>query len=79
MKLEKFAKIAEIISSVGIVVSLFYAAIQFNENSKLVWKKNYYSKSEKKLKPVLQLANNNKILIEALIWQQLTTLEDIPH
>lgn len=40
MKLDKFAKIAEIISSVGIVVSLFYAAIQFNENSKAIRSSN---------------------------------------
>ena len=39
--------------------------LKFNENSKLVWKKNYYSKSEKKLKPILQLANNQDFLIVA--------------
>jgi len=39
--------------------------IKFNEKSKLVWKKNYYSKSEKKLKPILQLANNKNSLIVA--------------
>ena len=39
--------------------------INFNEESKLIWKKNYYSKSEKKLKPVLQFANNGKYLIVA--------------
>ena len=39
--------------------------LQFNDKSKLIWKKNYYSKSEKKLKPVLQLANNEKILVVA--------------
>ena len=39
--------------------------LQFNEHSKLIWKKNYYSKSEKKLKPVMQFANNKKTLIIA--------------
>jgi outer membrane protein assembly factor BamB len=39
--------------------------LQFDNQSKLIWKKNYYSKSEKKLKPILQLANNKKILIIA--------------
>ena len=39
--------------------------LQFNEKSKLIWKKNYYSKSEKKLGPILQFANNDKILIVA--------------
>ncbi len=39
--------------------------LQFDETSKLIWKKNYYSKSEKKLKPILQFANNGSILIIA--------------
>lgn len=37
--------------------------LNFDDDSKLVWKKNYYSKSEKKLKPILQLVNNNKYLV----------------
>ena len=37
--------------------------VQFNDKSKLIWKKNYYSKSEKKLNPILQFENNNDILI----------------
>ncbi len=41
------------------------SVLQFDEKSKLIWKKNYYSKSEKKLNPVLQFANNKKILIVA--------------
>ena len=41
------------------------AVLQFNNQSKLIWKKNYYSKSEKKLKPILQFANNKKVLIVA--------------
>ncbi len=39
--------------------------LQFNSKSNLVWKKNYYSKLEKKLKPILQFANNKKYLIVA--------------
>ena len=39
--------------------------LQFDEKSKLIWKKNYYIKTEKKLKPVLQFVNNKKILIVA--------------
>ena len=39
--------------------------LQFDDQSKLVWKKNYYSKSEKKLKPNLQLASNKNFLIVA--------------
>ena len=39
--------------------------LRFNNESKLFWKKNYYSKSEKKLKPILQLVNDNRILIVA--------------
>ncbi len=37
--------------------------LKFNKESELIWKKNYYSKSEKKLKPVLQFANNKKHLL----------------
>ena len=39
--------------------------LKFNEKSKLIWQKNYYSKSEKKLRPVLQFANNNNYLVVA--------------
>jgi len=39
--------------------------LKFNENSKLIWKKNYYSKSEKKQKPILLFANNKKTLVVA--------------
>ena len=39
--------------------------LQFDKNSKLIWKKNYYLKSEKKLGPILQFANNEKFLIVA--------------
>ena len=39
--------------------------LKFNENSKLEWKKNYYSKYEKKLKPLLQFAKNKNFLIVA--------------
>jgi len=39
--------------------------LRFNDESKLVWKKNYYSKSEKKLNPSLEFANDGKFLIVA--------------
>ena len=39
--------------------------LQFNKRSKLIWKKNYYTKSEKKSNPILQFANDNKFLIVA--------------
>jgi len=39
--------------------------LKFNEKSKLIWKKNFYSKAEKKLNPILQYANNDDILIVA--------------
>ena len=39
--------------------------LYFNDKSKLIWKKNYYSKSEKKLNPVMQFTNDNNILIVA--------------
>ena len=41
------------------------SVLQFNDKSNLIWKKNNYSKSEKKLRPILQFANNGKILIIA--------------
>ncbi len=37
--------------------------LKFDNKSKLIWKKNYYSKSEKKLNPILQFVNNDKNLI----------------
>ena len=39
--------------------------LQFDERSKLLWKKNYYTKSEKKSNPILQFANDDKFLIIA--------------
>ncbi len=39
--------------------------LQFNNDSKLIWKKNYYSKLEKKMNPILQFASNKKYLIVA--------------
>lgn len=39
--------------------------LKFNDESKLIWKKNYYSKLEKKLKPILQFVNDKKFLIVA--------------
>ena len=39
--------------------------LKFDKNSKLIWKKNYYSKSEKKSDPILQFASNDKFLIVA--------------
>ncbi len=39
--------------------------LKFNEKSKLIWKKNFYTKQEKKLKPILQFSNNQKYLIVA--------------
>ena len=39
--------------------------IKFNSNSEIIWKKNHYSKREKKLKPVLTFGQNSKILIVA--------------
>jgi outer membrane protein assembly factor BamB len=39
--------------------------LNFDNNSNLLWKKNYYSKSEKKLNPFLFFGHNSKILIIA--------------
>lgn len=37
--------------------------IRYGKNEKIIWKKNYYSKSEKKLKPKLSFLNHNKNII----------------
>ncbi len=37
--------------------------LKFDESSKLLWKKNYYTKVEKKLKPILFLSANQETLI----------------
>ena len=39
--------------------------LKFSNSSKLIWKKNYYLKTEKKLKPILFFANNNDTLVVA--------------
>ena len=39
--------------------------LNFDNNTDLIWKKNYYSKSEKKLNPILFFAHNNNFLIVA--------------
>jgi outer membrane protein assembly factor BamB len=39
--------------------------LNFDNDSNLIWKKNYYSKSEKKQKPFLFFANNENYLIVA--------------
>ena len=39
--------------------------LKFDEKSELIWKKNYYTKSEKKLNPILQFANDGNTLIVA--------------
>lgn len=37
--------------------------LKFDNNSKIIWKKNYYTKIEKKLKPKLFFSNNKNVLI----------------
>ncbi len=39
--------------------------IKYNQNSKILWKKNFYSKNEKKLNPNLSIATKNDKLIIA--------------
>ena len=39
------------------------SVFKFDNSSRLIWKKNYYSKSERKLKPVLSFASNKDTLI----------------
>jgi outer membrane protein assembly factor BamB len=39
--------------------------IKFNSNSEIIWEKNFYNKSEKKLKPILTFGQSSKTLIIA--------------
>ena len=39
--------------------------LNFSKDNKLIWKKNIYSKNEKKQNPILYFASNNKVLIVA--------------
>ncbi len=39
--------------------------LKFNQDSKLIWKKNHYKKKEIKQRPSINFATNNKILIAA--------------
>ena len=39
--------------------------LKFDKKSKLIWKKNHYTKAEKKLKPILFFASNGETLIVA--------------
>ena len=39
--------------------------IKFDSNSSIIWKKNYYKKNEKKLKPILSFGQSSEILIVA--------------
>jgi len=41
------------------------AIIKFDSTSEIIWKKNYYSKEEKKLNPILSFAKNGEKLIIA--------------
>ena len=41
------------------------AILKFDKNSRLIWKNNFYTKKEQKLKPILQLNSNKQILIVA--------------
>ena len=67
-KIENFYQVEPVISFYSENIIFFDdqgTILQFDNNSKLVWKKNYYTKSEKKLDPILQFANNNQFLIVA--------------
>jgi outer membrane protein assembly factor BamB len=67
-KIKKFHQFEPIISFDGQNIIFFDnkgSILKFNQESKLIWKKNYYSKLEKKLKPILQFANDGNILLVA--------------
>ena len=67
-KIENFYQVEPVISFYEENIIFFDnkgTILQFDKNSKLVWKKNYYTKSEKKLEPILQFTNDDKFLIVA--------------
>ena len=39
------------------------SVIKFDDTSKIIWKKNFYTKKEKKLLPILNFSSNDKIII----------------
>ena len=68
----KFAKIKNFYQSEPIISFnkdniIFFndkgTVLQFDKRSKLIWKKNYYTKSERKSNPILQFANDDTFLI----------------
>ncbi len=67
-KIKKFHQFEPVISFDNENIIFFDnkgSILKFDKNSKLIWKKNYYSKQEKKLNPILQFANNNDKLVIA--------------
>ena len=67
-KIDKFNQYDPIISFQKENIIFFYnkvTILKFYKTTELVWKKNYYSKFEKKQKPVLLFANNKNTLIVA--------------
>ncbi len=67
-KIEKFNQFEPVISFDNENIIFFNdkgSILKFDDKSKLIWKKNYYSKLEKKLKPVLQFANDGTTLVVA--------------
>ena len=67
-KLKNFSQYEPILSSYKNNIIFFDnngTILNFNDDSKIVWKKNFYSKSEKKLNPILQFSNNDQFLIVA--------------
>ncbi len=52
--------------------------IRFGDKSKILWKKNFYSKKEKKLKPILNLSNvDNRLLVtDSLSKYYLVNIEN---
>ena len=67
-KIENFYQVEPVVSFYRENIIFFDdkgTILQFDKNSRLVWKKNYYTKSEKKLDPILQFANDGQFLVVA--------------
>ncbi len=66
--IKNFHQFEPVISSHGDHIVFFDnkgSILKFDEKSNLVWKKNYYSKAERKLNPILQFSNDGKSLVVA--------------
>ena len=79
MKLKKLSEIVEIISSVGIIISIVYATFQFNENTKAIRSSNANNIVSSITNWYAELANNeqsSQIYYQFFIDPEVLTSEE---